>query len=278
LKKFYQARAELYHFPSEEDLALMDEPTPEEEEEPIQEEELLSEPEQSNLEPPKEESPIEYAKIQADAILRDARQQAEEILAEARRKAEEEAEAIKAAARETGRREGYMDGVAQAEAEGLQRREEQAALLEGEVQTFLDQATEKIEGAMDAQVNDLRDLAIAVAEKVVCISLKSSSEVIARMIQTAIDKRKKKEWVRIYIAECDARRMTQVPESLTSALSALSDRVRIIPVTDDESGTCIIEMPDEIVDASASTQLNNLRSMLMDLPDGGGAPTFDIRS
>ena len=31
-----------------------------------------------------------------------------------------------------------------------------------------------------------------------------------------------------------------------------------------ESGTCIIEMPDEIVDASASTQLDNLRTILMD--------------
>jgi flagellar assembly protein FliH len=112
-------------------------------------------------------------------------------------------------------------------------------------------------------------LAIAVAEKVVCISLKSSSEVIGRMIQTAIDKRKRKEWVRIYIAECDAKKMAQVPQSLASALSALSDRVRIIPVADDEPGTCIIEMPDEIVDASASTQLNNLRGMLMDLPGGG---------
>jgi flagellar assembly protein FliH len=118
-------------------------------------------------------------------------------------------------------------------------------------------------------VDELRDLAIAVAEKVVCISLKSSSEVIGRMIQTAIDKRKRKEWVRIYISECDAKKMAQVPQSLSSALSALSDRVRIIPVADDEPGTCIIEMPDEIVDASASTQLNNLRSMLMDLPGGG---------
>ena len=105
---------------------------------------------------------------------------------------------------------------------------------------------------------------MAVAEKVVCVSLKSSADVISRMIQTAIDKRKKKEWVHIYISECDAKRLTQIPASLSGALSALSDRVRIIPMSDDESGTCIIEMPDEIVDASAATQLNNLRTILMD--------------
>ena len=42
----------------------------------------------------------------------------------------------------------------------------------------------------------------------------------------------------------------------------LSDRVRVIPMADDESGTCIIEMPDEIIDASVSTQLDNLRGVL----------------
>ena len=88
------------------------------------------------------------------------------------------------------------------------------------------------------------------------------------MVQTALDKRKRRDWVHIYIAECDAKRMVQVPASLTAALAAISDRVRIIPISDDESGTCVIEMPDEIVDASASTQLNNIKNILMDTPPG----------
>lgn len=68
----------------------------------------------------------------------------------------------------------------------------------------------------------------------------------------------------IYIAESDIKRMGELPASLTSAISALSDRVRIVPMADDESGTCVIEMPDEIIDASVSTQLGNIRSLLSD--------------
>ena len=120
------------------------------------------------------------------------------------------------------------------------------------------------------------DLALAVAEKVVCISLKSSADVISRMIQTAIDKRKRREWVHIYIAECDAKRLTQMPASLTTALSALSDRVRIIPMADDESGTCIIEMPDEIIDASAATQMHNLRTILMDTANSASGISISL--
>ena len=50
--------------------------------------------------------------------------------------------------------------------------------------------------------------------------------------------------------------MAQIAPQLT-ALSGLSDHIKIIPMAGDEEGTCIIEMPDEIIDASASTQLNN---------------------
>ena len=86
------------------------------------------------------------------------------------------------------------------------------------------------------------------------------------LIQAAVDKRKRREWVRIHIAECDAKRMARLSPALTAALASLSSQVRIIPMADDEPGTCIIEMPDEIIDASAATQIHNIRSMLADIP------------
>ena len=231
----------------------IDEQLEDNEPEPEPEPELEPEPE------PKD-NPITFAQIQAEEILADARRDAERILNQAREDADNEAKNVFAKARE----EGYVAGMAQASEESRQLREEQAKRQEEEVHRFMEHAGEALDRQMDQSVNDLRDLAMAVAEKVVCVSLKSSADVISRMIQTAIDKRKKKEWVHIYISECDAKRLTQIPASLSGALSALSDRVRIIPMSDDESGTCIIEMPDEIVDASTSTQLNNLRTILMD--------------
>ena len=235
----------------------IDEQLEDNEPEPEPEPELEPEPE------PKD-NPITFAQIQAEEILADARRDAERILNQAREDADNEAKNVFAKAREEGYQEGYVAGMAQASEESRQLREEQAKRQEEEVHRFMEHAGEALDRQMDQSVNDLRDLAMAVAEKVVCVSLKSSADVISRMIQTAIDKRKKKEWVHIYISECDAKRLTQIPASLSGALSALSDRVRIIPMSDDESGTCIIEMPDEIVDASTSTQLNNLRTILMD--------------
>ena len=97
------------------------------------------------------------------------------------------------------------------------------------------------------------------------------------MIHTAIDKRKRREWVRIYLAECDAKRLQPISPPLAAALASLSDQVRIVPVADDESGTCIIEMPDEIIDASASTQLSNIRGIVADVPADAPRQEFEIR-
>lgn len=282
-KRASQPKAEPYVFPNADELIVTKKPeegppqetelSPEEVEKAEQEGTPEPEPEETEPEeklPDPEEEPVSYAQIQAELIVQDAHRQAEEILKKAEADAEINAEAISEEARKQGYDEGYSAGMAKAREDEKIRLEEQVKALGADVQQFLNQASDALDRQLDDNVDELRDLAMAIAEKVVCISLKSSTEVISRMIQTALDKRKHKEWVHIYIAECDAKRMAQIPESLSSTLSALADRVRIIPMSDEESGTCIIEMPDEIIDASSGTQLNNIRNLLMDTPSGGG--------
>ena len=228
-------------------------------------EEIFTDPENQGGEPeePEEElSPVDQTALEIEAMLKDAERQAAEILEQAREAAKREAEEIRQTAMEEGRQEGYLEGVAQAMEEGRAQQELAAARMQDEVEKFLAQAGAALDRQLDENVNELRDLAIAIAEKVVCISLRSSTEIIGRMVQAALDKRKHREWIHIYISESDAKRMSQIPASLTAAVSGISERVRIIPMADDDSGTCVIEMPDEIIDASASTQMGNIRAML----------------
>ncbi len=226
-----------------------------------------------------ETDPVNYAQIQSEIILQDARNRAEEILRQAEERAAQESEELRKQAEEEGYQAGFQKGMeagtARAMEEGAQARQELAKRLEDEVEAFLKKAERAVDQQLDDNIDELRDLALAVAEKVICVSLKSSSDVIWRMIQTAIDKRRRREWVHIYIAECDARRRTTLPPALTAALSELSDRVRIIPMADDEAGTCIIEFPDEIIDASASTQLQNIRELLGNGSGGNVVTNFN---
>ncbi|MCI2106709.1 MAG: F0F1 ATP synthase subunit delta [Intestinimonas sp.] len=280
LKKFIRPKAEPYRFPQTSELT---EPKPVGEATSSEE---TSSPEQAVSAPPDGESgesrtadPMDYAAVQAEAILNRARTQAEELKANAMAEARQELEQIREGARQEGFREGHAQGMASAMEENRQYREAQAAQMEQEIKTFLEKAMRVQADLIESAQNSLRDLAIAVAEKVVRVSLKSSSGVIARMIQGATEKLKRREWVHIYIAGCDAKGIASVAPQLTLSLAALSDHIRIVPMSEEESGTCIIETPDTIIDASASTQFSNIRTLLADIPaDDGTDADFGHRA
>ena len=270
---------ETYRFPSAEELGLEEESPPEapgeeeayedtapspEGEEPVLEEEEAPPGEEGPAASPEPSGPVQYAQLQAELILKRAREEAEELLANARAAAKAEQEEIRMGARDEGYREGYAQGIGKAMEDAQRDKEAVAARMEKEVQAFLEKADMAREEVLLQARDELLDLCIAVAEKVVRVSLKSSSEVIVRMIQTATERLKRQEWVHIYISGCDTKGVAQISPALTTALGALSQHVKIIPMGDDEGGTCIVETPDGIVDASVSTQMSNIRDVLYD--------------
>lgn len=258
LKNFMAPRAENYAFPDASDLTQPDvTPELEEPECPEPEEELI-------VEVPGPKTPVDFAKLEADAILQKAQEQADELLARVREQAAKDVEEQYAAAHQEGYDAGYAEGIARAMAEAKDQREAQALEQAKRVQQFIEAATKEQDALIDQNVDELRDLAIAIAEKVVRVSLKSSSDIIGRMILAATEKRKRREWVHIYIAGCDAKGVAETPPALSAALSSLSDHVRIVPMAEEESGTCLIETPDEIIDASVSTQFSNIKRVLSD--------------
>lgn len=258
-KRFINVAADKYVFPDAEDLTVST-PEPDPPEQPIPETEEKPAPEPPPE--PKEPTPVDFARIQAEAILADAEKEAQEILEKAVAGAQAELEQLRKVAREDGYNMGFAQGIAEGRKEAREELEEKAAAQEREVQAFLKEAVRARDRLLEDSKEDLKELALAIAEKVIRVSLRSSSGILIRMIESATAKRRRCEWVQIYIADCDARASAETIPELTQALSRLSERVRIIPMADDESGTCIIEMPDEIIDASVSTQMDTLRGIV----------------
>lgn len=208
------------------------------------------------------EQALSLAQAQADELIRNARAQAERIIEEAKQAAEAEVARIHQQASEEGYNQGYVEGQRKGEEEASAATRKAAQESVETVQRFLTQANNMRDEKIDKLSGELLDVAVAVAEKVVHVSLKSSEEIIKRMIIAATEKMKRREWVQIYVADCDVKGVAQSDPSLTAALSCLSDHIKIVPMRDAETGTCIVEMPDEIIDASASTQLENIRSVI----------------
>lgn len=195
------------------------------------------------------------------------------LLAEARRKAEQilqetlqEAEAIRAEAKERGYTEGYAQGwekgLETARSEYEEEKQAEFSSFRAELEEVLHSAGHAKEMVLKKYMGELKDCVIAVAEKVVHISLKSGGEVIGRMIVSATEKLKRKEWVKIYLNKEDYDLMLEADVDVVKELSRLSDNIKFVVMEQESSGNCIIEMPDEIIDASVNTQMDNIRDIL----------------
>ena len=243
LKYFMKPHAEDYQLPDTEQMAdtleemvRLKESVPYEGEPPSQSAEQDEATQRSDMEPEEVQESVppvrslSFARAEADALLRDAHTQAD------------------------GAEKGRKEAAAATEAAAQQSVQE--------MQRFLQQAAQIRDDSIDRLQEELLQVAITVAEKVIHVSLQSSEEIIRRMIVAATDKLKRREWVQIYVADCDVKGAAQADPALASALSGLSGHVKIVPMHDAEPGTCIVEMPDEIIDASASTQLDNIRAIV----------------
>lgn len=207
-----------------------------------------------------EDDESEY--LQTVDIFEDAIRQAAEITEQAR----EEAERIRTEAREAGQQEGYdagfQEGYQKAYEDYKAELDQQIELLRKETKSTIESVTTEKEAILEKYIDDLKKITLTIAEKVIQTSLKSSGEIIKRMIVGAAGKLKKTQWVKIYVSQNDAGMMMQGDVGLLNELSHLSGNIKIIAMEHAEDGTCIIELPEEIIDVSVNTQLENIKGIL----------------
>ncbi len=211
-------------------------------------------------EPTEEELQSMADQIRAQALL-----EAEEILKEAKKKALFLQDEAVQKGMEEGRVRGFEEGFEKGVAEGNQKADEQykAAVtsLETQLATAFYSITEEKEKMLEQYLDDLKNISLAIGEKIVQISLKSSGQVVERMILAATEKMKKVAWAKVYIGS-DASFEIQTDAQFLKELSKLADHVKVVMMEDGEQGTCIVETPDGILDISVKTQLENIKEIL----------------
>ena len=204
------------------------------------------------------------ARIESERIIKEAREAAELI----RNNAVAEAGEALSQAEQTGYNEGFEKG----QTEGFQsayddtRREldEQNKSLLEEISRAIAELERQKTDFIRQYNEEMKDLVIAIAEKVMKISLKSSGEVIRRMILAAVENSSQKEWAKIYISEYDANLMVREDTDILDALRRVSDHIKVITMENGEPGDLIVEYPDQAVDAGVNTQLENIRKIMED--------------
>ena len=205
-----------------------------------------------------EDAEEEEETVSVEEILEEARAQARLIVSDARSQA--------GYLRDQGYREGKETGIQDGTREAY---DEQRRLLDVEIQELRNNISEVIQSVtiekeklLEQYLDDLKRISLTVAEKVIQTSLQSSGDIVKRMILAATDKITKKQWAKIYITKCDTAVSMDVDTEFLDRLSKLSENIKIVTMDNGEEGTCIIELPDEIIDASVGTQLENIKDIL----------------
>ena len=205
-------------------------------------------------------------KIQLIKELEETREEVRRLLEDSRLEAEQMKSQAREEGHEIGEREGYekgyLDGYekAQQEVEKTLKKEADELLLE--LRDLIASVEHKKREMLEQYKDDLRDIAISIAEKIIRVSLKSSGDIIKRMIISATEGIMSKEWVKIYIARCDAEMAVNGDSMLINSISYVSDHIKIIVMENEAPGTCILEFPDKVIDASTNTQIENIKEII----------------
>lgn len=185
----------------------------------------------------------------------------EEQMKQILNEAKAEASKIKELAKQEGFEEGRQEGIRIAYQEGQEAIARQEELFLQQLKDIVDSVFEEKEKAIRKYRKDLSMLALSIAEKVIQKSLEEDSSTIENMILAATDKINHREWAKIYISQRDASLLLNGDSEFLRQIEYLSDHIKIIPMNTEE-GTCIIELPERIIDASIDTQLENVKKVL----------------
>lgn len=198
---------------------------------------------------------LEQTQDKIAQMLTDAQAEVDEIKTRAREEGLEIGE-------RQGYEKGYLDGYEKAQTEVEKTLKKEADDLLKELKDLILSVEQSKKDLLDKYKDDLKDIAIAIAEKVIRISLKSSGDIIKRMIISATEGIMSKEWVKIYISRCDAEMAVNGDTMLINSISYVSDHIKIVVMENEAPGTCILEFPDKVIDASTNTQIENIKEII----------------
>lgn len=179
----------------------------------------------------------------SERILKNANEQANQILAAA----QEQAEALRAEARE----QGYT--------EALNQTGEELRRTIDEVNGLMDQLSRRQQKFFEEYSDELEDLAITVAEKLLARTIDADHTQMADLVMQAVMSLKTDDWITVELSD----KMTGLMEHIQRQYAAFLSR-RQVEFTAKElpAGSCTVQTATGVTDASIATQLGNLRGML----------------
>lgn len=160
-----------------------------------------------------------------------------------------------------GLEEGRENGNAEGLTIGMKTAEINSQKLLNELKTMIEAVERDKDSIIEKFANDIVSLSVRIAEKIVRHDIDTSASAIANIIKACINDYKNTEWMKIYVSDYETADYIKADWELEDVLREVSDNVRIEVLKDGQKGSCVIEMPDEIIDAGINNQLENMKNV-----------------
>lgn len=136
----------------------------------------------------------------------------------------------------------------------------------GEIDTLLrknDALLQEINTTVQKKLDELEDgiaiLSLEISEKILNRKIENDDLVLLELVRKAMEEARNAEWVSVTLSNRLRQNYQELEQELRSG--KVTGKVEV-QYRDVPAGTCVVETPGGVIDASVQTQLNNLRSML----------------
>ncbi|MEA4889079.1 MAG: FliH/SctL family protein [Clostridiaceae bacterium] len=184
------------------------------------------------------------AEQRAEQLVHEARETAKQILDETQQQLPE----LRGKAYEAGYAEGYKAGEKSFDASKSE--------LQISFKNMTDQLENRIDQMIDCMEDELLDLAVDIAERIIGIELARKSKTYHAFLRQALDNLKKQEKAVVYLNEKEYQQFI-VAEPFV--MPENQGQIRFIGDPKLAPGSCLIETGYSRFDASAATQLDQIR-------------------
>lgn len=187
-------------------------------------------------------------------ILKQAEEDAAAIRDAAVGEAGEAAEALKS--------QGYLDGLEQGASEArLQVKEENRRGVEA-LSALLEELSGLKDGLVARHEDEIVELSLAVAEKVVGKQIREDRQAVVDMLREVLEQNRREEYIKIRMSGDLMPVQAKVSEQIREILETLCQQVDIVVESEAAPGQLIVETASGFTDLSVGTQLGNLREVL----------------
>jgi len=194
----------------------------------------------------------QQAEIEAERIITEAKEKAVEIENEVRQSLEGERRQAREEGQEEGRQEGYGEG--KAEVERLVQR----------TQVMLERAQDKRGEILSETEQEIVDLVLLIARKVIKIISENQRDVIVSNVVQSLRKIKSKGSVIIRVNMADLQLTTGHKDEFIKLVEG-ANSIQVVEDSTVDSGGCIIETDFGEIDARISSQLAELESKILEV-------------